>query len=175
MVRLVKYGLKECEFENISNNDKNLSEIQLDHERVDRLVVVVVKVVHEVVVKEIENGLVEEMEKLEWWFEQDINDERDEVEEDEEDKDGGEVRELSDLNNGKEIIERQSMVWIEEDAKDGFAKQESHSSTNDGNTDNVHVSTGSTPVSTNDAIVYAYLATQPNGSQVVHEDLDQIH
>ncbi|GJR37515.1 putative reverse transcriptase domain-containing protein [Tanacetum coccineum] len=27
----------------------------------------------------------------------------------------------------------------------------------------------------NDATVYAYLATQPNGSQVVHEDLDQIH
>ncbi|GKA58886.1 hypothetical protein Tco_0758199 [Tanacetum coccineum] len=26
-----------------------------------------------------------------------------------------------------------------------------------------------------DAIVYAYLATQPNGSQVVHEDLEQIH
>ncbi|GJW81120.1 hypothetical protein Tco_0145095 [Tanacetum coccineum] len=40
------------------------------------------------VVKEIEDGLVEEMEKLEWWFEQDINDERDEVKEDE---DGGEV------------------------------------------------------------------------------------
>ncbi|GKA91999.1 putative ribonuclease H-like domain-containing protein [Tanacetum coccineum] len=60
-----------------------------------------------------------------------------------------------------------------------------HSSTNDGNTANVHVSTGSTPVSTastknstaclSDATVYAYLATQPNGSQVVHEDLDQIH
>ncbi|GKG25964.1 hypothetical protein Tco_0399110, partial [Tanacetum coccineum] len=65
-----------------------------------------------------------------------------------------------------------------------------HSSTNDGNTANVHVSTGSTPVSTgstpvstastknstaclSDATVYAYLATQPNGSQVVHEDLDQ--
>ncbi|GJW47426.1 hypothetical protein Tco_0079072 [Tanacetum coccineum] len=52
-------------------------------------------------------------------------------------------------------------------------------------TTNVHVSTGSTPVSTastnnstaclSDAIVYAYLATQPNGSQVVHEDLEQIH
>ncbi|GJV32457.1 hypothetical protein Tco_1392857 [Tanacetum coccineum] len=26
-----------------------------------------------------------------------------------------------------------------------------------------------------DATVYAYLATQPNGSQVVHEDLEQIH
>ncbi|GKA46405.1 hypothetical protein Tco_0739288 [Tanacetum coccineum] len=61
----------------------------------------------------------------------------------------------------------------------------SHCSTNDVHTTNVHVSTGSTPVSTastnnstaclSDATVYAYLATQPNGSQVVHEDLDQIH
>ncbi|GJV67606.1 ribonuclease H-like domain-containing protein [Tanacetum coccineum] len=60
-----------------------------------------------------------------------------------------------------------------------------HSSTNDVNTANVHVSTGSTPISTasinkgnaclSDATVYAYLATQPNGSQVVHEDLEQIH
>ncbi|GJZ76561.1 hypothetical protein Tco_0641233 [Tanacetum coccineum] len=40
------------------------------------------------VVKEIENGLLEEVEKLEWWFEQDIDDEG---EEDEEDEDGGEV------------------------------------------------------------------------------------
>ncbi|GKF98557.1 ribonuclease H-like domain-containing protein, partial [Tanacetum coccineum] len=64
--------------------------------------------------------------------------------------------------------------------------------TNDDDTANVHVSTSSTPVSTastnnstastnnstaclSDAIVYAYLATQPNGSQVVHEDLEQIH
>ncbi|GKC09326.1 hypothetical protein Tco_1000936, partial [Tanacetum coccineum] len=49
-----------------------------------------------------------------------------------------------------------------------------HSSTNDVNTANVHVSTGSTVVTNNstaclsDATVYAYLATQPNGSQVVH-------
>ncbi|GJR60852.1 hypothetical protein Tco_1503014 [Tanacetum coccineum] len=60
-----------------------------------------------------------------------------------------------------------------------------HSSTNDVNTTNVHVSTDSTHVSTastnnstacrSDATVYAYLATQPNGSQVVHEDLEQIH
>ncbi|GKD60651.1 hypothetical protein Tco_1298160, partial [Tanacetum coccineum] len=26
-----------------------------------------------------------------------------------------------------------------------------------------------------DAIVYAFLANQPNGSQLVHEDLEQIH
>ncbi|GKB22937.1 hypothetical protein Tco_0862338 [Tanacetum coccineum] len=57
--------------------------------------------------------------------------------------------------------------------------------TNDDNTANVHVSTGGTPISTastnnstaclSDATVYAYLATQPNGSQVVHEDLEKIH
>ncbi|GJY95427.1 putative reverse transcriptase domain-containing protein [Tanacetum coccineum] len=40
------------------------------------------------VVKEIENGLLEEVEKLEWWFEQDINDEG---EEDEEGEGGGKV------------------------------------------------------------------------------------
>nr|GEW40110.1 hypothetical protein [Tanacetum cinerariifolium] len=52
------------EDKNSDNNDKNLSKIQLDHERVDILVAVVVKVVHEcrMMVKEIEDGLVEEME-----------------------------------------------------------------------------------------------------------------
>ncbi|GJS01335.1 putative ribonuclease H-like domain-containing protein [Tanacetum coccineum] len=58
-------------------------------------------------------------------------------------------------------------------------------STNEDNTDNVqdntastHVNTASTNNSTaslSDATVYAFLANQPNGSQVVHEDLDQIH
>nr|GEW00414.1 hypothetical protein [Tanacetum cinerariifolium] len=70
------------------NNDKKLSEIQLEHENEDELVAVVVKVVHELdcmmVVKEIENGLLEEVEKLERWFEQDIDDEG------EEDEGGGE-------------------------------------------------------------------------------------
>ncbi|GKA58459.1 hypothetical protein Tco_0757647 [Tanacetum coccineum] len=60
-----------------SLSDKNLSEIQLEHENKDELVVVVVKVVHEcrMVVKEIEDGLLEEMEKFGWWFEQHIDDE----------------------------------------------------------------------------------------------------
>ncbi|GJQ89499.1 hypothetical protein Tco_0000638 [Tanacetum coccineum] len=64
-MRLVKHGLEECEFENTYNNDKNLSEIQLEHEREDELVMVVVKVVHEyyrMVVKEIEDGLLKEIE-----------------------------------------------------------------------------------------------------------------
>ncbi|GJY17864.1 hypothetical protein Tco_0389355 [Tanacetum coccineum] len=65
----------KTKLENTCNNDKNLSEIQLKHGREDELVVVVVKVVHEcrMVVKEIEDGLLEEMEKFGWWFEQDIN------------------------------------------------------------------------------------------------------
>ncbi|GJY69343.1 ribonuclease H-like domain-containing protein [Tanacetum coccineum] len=40
------------------------------------------------------------------------------------------------------------------------------------------VSTASTQVSTanlSDATIYAFLANQPNGSQLVHEDLEQIH
>ncbi|GKC91176.1 hypothetical protein Tco_1151825, partial [Tanacetum coccineum] len=75
----------------ICNNDKNLSEIQLEHEKENELVAVMVKVVHELdcmmVVKEIKNGLLEEVE-LEWWFEQGIDDEG---EEDEEDGGGDEV------------------------------------------------------------------------------------
>ncbi|GJZ69666.1 hypothetical protein Tco_0633216 [Tanacetum coccineum] len=55
----------------------SFSEIQLEHEKDDELVVVVVKVVHELdcrmVVKEIEDGLLEEIEKFGWWFEQDID------------------------------------------------------------------------------------------------------
>ncbi|GKE56211.1 hypothetical protein Tco_1495396, partial [Tanacetum coccineum] len=45
-------------------------------------------------------------------------------------------------------------------------------------TASTHVSTASTNNSIDslsDATVYAFLANQPNGSQVVHEDLEQIH
>ncbi|GJW59908.1 putative ribonuclease H-like domain-containing protein [Tanacetum coccineum] len=57
--------------------------------------------------------------------------------------------------------------------------------TNEVNTANVQVSTANTPVSTvstndntanlSDATVYAFLANKPNGSHLVHEDLEQIH
>ncbi|GKE34800.1 ribonuclease H-like domain-containing protein, partial [Tanacetum coccineum] len=57
--------------------------------------------------------------------------------------------------------------------------------TNEVDTANIQVSTVSKPVSTastqdstaslSDAIVYAFLANQPNGSHLVHEDLEQIH
>ncbi|GKD13888.1 hypothetical protein Tco_1198295, partial [Tanacetum coccineum] len=45
-------------------------------------------------------------------------------------------------------------------------------------TANTQVSTASTQVSTanlSDDIIYAFLASQPNGSQLVYEDLEQIH
>ncbi|GJU53364.1 ribonuclease H-like domain-containing protein [Tanacetum coccineum] len=61
----------------------------------------------------------------------------------------------------------------------------SDGSTNEVNTANVQVSIANSSVSTadspdstvnlSDAIVYTFLANQPNGSQLVHEDLKQIH
>ncbi|GKE42676.1 hypothetical protein Tco_1469960 [Tanacetum coccineum] len=61
----------------------------------------------------------------------------------------------------------------------------SPSSTNEVNTANVKVSTANSPISTadtpdstanlSDSTIYAFLANQPNGSQLFHEDLEQIH
>ncbi|GJY17198.1 ribonuclease H-like domain-containing protein [Tanacetum coccineum] len=95
---------------------------------------------------------------------------------------------FDDLYNNFKIVEpevKRSVTSSSNSGSQNLAFVSGHSSTNDVNTANVHVSTGSTPVSTAitnnsttcliDAIVYAYLATQPNGSQVVHEDLEQIH
>ncbi|GJT79895.1 putative ribonuclease H-like domain-containing protein [Tanacetum coccineum] len=95
---------------------------------------------------------------------------------------------FDDLYNNFKIVEpevKRSVISSSNSGSQNLAFLSGHSSTNDVNTANVHVSTGSTPVSTastnnstaclSDAIIYAYLATQPNGSQVVHEDLEQIH
>ncbi|GJY46053.1 ribonuclease H-like domain-containing protein [Tanacetum coccineum] len=95
---------------------------------------------------------------------------------------------FDDLYNNFKIVEpevKRSVTSSSNSGSQNLAFVSGHSSTNDVNTANVHVSTGSTPVSTastnnstaclSDATVYAYLATQPNGSQVVHEDLEQIH
>ncbi|GJW93902.1 hypothetical protein Tco_0173574 [Tanacetum coccineum] len=95
---------------------------------------------------------------------------------------------FDDLYNNFKIVEpevKRSVISCSNSGSQNLAFLSGHSSTNDVDTANVHVSTGSTPVSTastnnstaclSDAIVYAYLATQPNGSQVVHEDLEQIH
>nr|GFA32316.1 hypothetical protein [Tanacetum cinerariifolium] len=61
----------------------------------------------------------------------------------------------------------------------------SPSSTNKVNTASIQVSAASTPISTvispnntanlSDATVYDFFTNQPNGSQLVHEDLEQIH
>ncbi|GJV15134.1 hypothetical protein Tco_1360457 [Tanacetum coccineum] len=95
---------------------------------------------------------------------------------------------FDDLYNNFKIVEpevKRSVISSSNSGSQNLAFLSGHSSTNDVNTANVHVSTGSTPVSTastnnstaclSDATIYAYLATQPNGSQVVHEDLEQIH
>ncbi|GJS30968.1 ribonuclease H-like domain-containing protein [Tanacetum coccineum] len=95
---------------------------------------------------------------------------------------------FDDLYNNFKIVEpkvKRSVISSSNSGSQNLAFLSGPSSTNDVNTANVHVSTGSTPVSTastnnstaclSDATVYAYLATQPNGSQVVHEDLEQIH
>ncbi|GJR63121.1 hypothetical protein Tco_1505283 [Tanacetum coccineum] len=94
-MRLVTHGLEGYEFENTCNNDKNLSEIQLEHEKEDELVAVVVKVVHacrhwigsggESFCEEGDDFGVDVLhfhtcltdilgflEKFGWWFEQDI-------------------------------------------------------------------------------------------------------
>ncbi|GJZ79992.1 putative ribonuclease H-like domain-containing protein [Tanacetum coccineum] len=66
-----------------------------------------------------------------------------------------------------------------------FLTTSSPSSTNTINTVNTGVSTGNTKVNTastetstasfSDATVYAFLSTQPQGSELVHEDLEQLH
>ncbi|GKC32720.1 hypothetical protein Tco_1040014 [Tanacetum coccineum] len=85
----------------LGNNDKKLSEIQLDHERENEFVVVVVKVV-----REIEDMLLEEMEKFRWWFEQDIDDEG---EEEEEDEDGGKCQ-LEAIGRKVKVTEKEAIL-----------------------------------------------------------------
>ncbi|GJW10898.1 ribonuclease H-like domain-containing protein [Tanacetum coccineum] len=66
-----------------------------------------------------------------------------------------------------------------------FVTTSGASSTNNINTVNPEVSTATTKVNTasteictasfSDATIYAFLSTQPKGSQLVHEDLEQLH
>ncbi|GJZ16027.1 hypothetical protein Tco_0551704 [Tanacetum coccineum] len=101
---------------------------------------------------------------------------------------------FDDLYNNFKIVEQE----VKETAKSSSSSSSqnmafvpSPSSTNKVNTaygvstDNIQVSTASTQVSTtstqvsttnlSDAIIYAFLANQTNGSKLVHEDLEQIH
>ncbi|GKF95332.1 hypothetical protein Tco_0288067, partial [Tanacetum coccineum] len=95
---------------------------------------------------------------------------------------------LDDLYNDFKIVEQEVKRSITPGSSSGsqnMAFVSSSSSTNDVKTANVQVSTANSPASTantpdntanlSDATVYAFLANQPNGSQLVHEDLDQIH
>ncbi|GKA41376.1 putative ribonuclease H-like domain-containing protein [Tanacetum coccineum] len=72
---------------------------------------------------------------------------------------------FDDLYNNFKIVEQE-------------VKGTASSSSSSISTASTQVSTTSTQVSTanlSDATVYAFLANQPNGSQLVHEDLEQIH
>ncbi|GKD19128.1 ribonuclease H-like domain-containing protein, partial [Tanacetum coccineum] len=69
---------------------------------------------------------------------------------------------FDDLYNNFKIVEpevKRSVTSSSNSDSQNLAFVSGHSSTNDGNTANVHLN----------------LATQPNGSQVVYEDLDHIH
>nr|GEV92402.1 ribonuclease H-like domain-containing protein [Tanacetum cinerariifolium] len=95
---------------------------------------------------------------------------------------------IDDLYNNFKIIEQEVKRTVTSSSSLGslnMAILSSPSSTNEVDTANIQVSTVSTPVSTviahdntanlSDATVYAFLANQPNGSQLVYEDLEQIH
>ncbi|GKC15916.1 hypothetical protein Tco_1012698, partial [Tanacetum coccineum] len=80
---------------------------------------------------------------------------------------------------------KKSVGTNNDDKNLAFLTTSGASSTNNINTVNPEVSTGTTKVNTasteistasfSDATVYAFLSTQPQGSQLVHEDLEQLH
>ncbi|GJS30407.1 retrovirus-related pol polyprotein from transposon TNT 1-94 [Tanacetum coccineum] len=95
---------------------------------------------------------------------------------------------LDDLYNNFKIVEqkvKRTSVANNDDKNLAFLTTSSLSSTNTINTVNTGVSTGNTKVNTastetstasfSDATVYAFLSTQPQGSQLVYEDLEQLH
>ncbi|GJW63762.1 ribonuclease H-like domain-containing protein [Tanacetum coccineum] len=95
---------------------------------------------------------------------------------------------FDDLYNNFKIVEQEVKgTASSSSSSQNMAFVSSPSSTNEVNTTygvstaNTQVSPASTQVSTastanlSDDIVYAFLASQPNGSQLVYEDLEQIH
>ncbi|GJT82824.1 putative ribonuclease H-like domain-containing protein [Tanacetum coccineum] len=103
-------------------------------------------------------------------------------------KDDIETMSIDDLYNNFKIVEQEVKKSVDTSASTqniAFMTAQSTSNTNNVNTANFDVSTVSTNVNTaspkdstatlSDATVYAFLANQPNGSQLVHEDLEQIH
>ncbi|GJY93945.1 ribonuclease H-like domain-containing protein [Tanacetum coccineum] len=102
------------------------------------------------------------------------------------------IMSFNDLYNNFKIVEQEVKgTSNSSSSSQNIAFVSSPSSTNEVNTaygvstDNTQVSHASTIVSTastqvntaslSDATIYAFLANQPNGSQLVHEDLEQIH
>ncbi|GJQ93307.1 ribonuclease H-like domain-containing protein [Tanacetum coccineum] len=95
---------------------------------------------------------------------------------------------LDDLYNNFKIVEqkvKKSVGTNNDDKNLAFLTTSGASSTNNINTINPKVSTGTTKVNTpsteistasfSDATVNAFLSTQPQGSQLVHKDLEQLH
>ncbi|GJV86104.1 putative ribonuclease H-like domain-containing protein [Tanacetum coccineum] len=95
---------------------------------------------------------------------------------------------LDDLYNNFKIVEqkvKKSAGASNDDKNLAFVTTSDASNTNNINTVNPEVSTATTKVNTanteistasfSDATVYAFLSTQPKGSQLVHEDLEQLH
>ncbi|GKB03470.1 putative ribonuclease H-like domain-containing protein [Tanacetum coccineum] len=95
---------------------------------------------------------------------------------------------FDDLYNNFKIIEQEVKRTVTTSSSSGsqnMAFVSSPGTTNEVDTANVQVSTASIPVSTvssqdstvnlSVATVYAFLANQPNRSQLVHGDLEQIH
>ncbi|GKE62147.1 hypothetical protein Tco_1512514, partial [Tanacetum coccineum] len=95
---------------------------------------------------------------------------------------------FDDLYNNLKIVEQEvkrTATSSTSSSSQNMAFVSSPGSTNEVNTTNVQVSTANSLVSTDstldstanlsDATIYAFLANQPNGSQLVHEDLEQIY
>ncbi|GJX57109.1 retrovirus-related pol polyprotein from transposon TNT 1-94 [Tanacetum coccineum] len=95
---------------------------------------------------------------------------------------------LDDLYKNFKIVEQKvkKSTGVSNDDKNlAFVTTSGASSTNNIHTVNPKVSTATTKVNTSstnistasfsNAIVYAFLSTQPKGSQLVHEDLEQLH
>ncbi|GJR19121.1 putative ribonuclease H-like domain-containing protein, partial [Tanacetum coccineum] len=98
-----------------------------------------------------------------------------------------ETMSIDDLYNNFKIIEQEVKGFVSSSSTTGSQNMTFVSTTGSTNEDTAHilVSTASPPVSAastsdnaaslSDATVYAFLANQPYGSQIVHEDLEQIH
>ncbi|GKE28197.1 hypothetical protein Tco_1443581, partial [Tanacetum coccineum] len=98
------------------------------------------------------------------------------------------TKRFDDLYKNFKIVEQEGKRTVTTSSSSGsqnMAFVSSPGSTNEVNNANIQVSIVSTPVSTasthvntanlSDATVYAFLANHPNGSQIVHKDLEQIH